>query len=173
LELGRMIETHARHAIHERARAADGDELRGETRRVREMLEKEKGNRSRRGQVDIKFSAGGMLDVYFATRYLQLRDDVSDEGEDRSTQSTLERLEANGSLAGEDYEALTNGYEILRTVDHRLRLIAGKVASVPSPSHPLFAEIAKRLDFEDAPELSELLAERMSAIRDAYERILG
>ena len=39
LELGRMIETHARHAIHEKAREINPDELRLETRRVRERLE--------------------------------------------------------------------------------------------------------------------------------------
>ena len=174
LELGRMIETHARHAIHEKARETDVNELREETRRVRELLEKEKGTQSkrgRRGHIDIKFSAGGMLDVYFAARFLQLRDDVSDEGEDRSTAATLERLEANGSLAPQDYEALSSGYALLRSVDHQHRLIAGKVAALPSASHPVLSEIATRLDFASAKELSEQLAERMRAIREAYERI--
>ena len=45
---------------------------------------------------------------------LQLRDDVADEGDDRSTHATLERLEANGSLETSDYEALSRGYELLR-----------------------------------------------------------
>ena len=44
LELGKMIETHARHAIHEKARAVDPEELKQETRRVRERLEWEKGS---------------------------------------------------------------------------------------------------------------------------------
>ncbi|MFN2517133.1 MAG: hypothetical protein ABR556_13070, partial [Pyrinomonadaceae bacterium] len=88
LELGKMIETHARHAIHEQAREIDSSELKQETQRVRERLEREKGRRDRQSGIDIKFSAGGMLDVYFATRYLQLRDDVADEGDDRSTNST-------------------------------------------------------------------------------------
>jgi len=48
LELGRMIETHARHAIHERAREIDPDELKQETRRVRERLEREKGRSAAR-----------------------------------------------------------------------------------------------------------------------------
>jgi glutamate-ammonia-ligase adenylyltransferase len=176
LELGRMIETHARHAIHEKAREIDVNELREETRRVRELLEKEKGTqgrRGRRGHIDIKYSAGGMLDVYFAARFLQLRDDVSDEGEDRSTAATLERLEANGSLSQQDYEALSSGYALLRSVDHQHRLIAGKVAALPSASHPVLSEIATRLDFASAKELSEQLAERMRAIREAYERITG
>lgn len=204
LELGRMVETHARHTIHEKARAIDADELRQETRRVRERLEKEKGSRPpsafrgggsdgrhngghngdrvpprggnahelrSRHALDIKHGAGGMLDVYFAVRYLQLRDDVADYAHDRSTQATLERLEANGSLEGRDYKALSRGYELLRNVDHHLRLIVGKVAALPSVEHPAFREIAARLEFESPADLSETLNERMRAIRDAYDRI--
>jgi glutamine synthetase adenylyltransferase len=143
---------------------------------VRELLEIEKGKRSRSGSqsdIDIKYSAGGMLDVYFAARYFQLRDDVADEGEDRSTRATLERLEANGSLKERDYEALSSGYELLRSVDHQLRLIVGKVSAVPSTDHPAFREIADRLGFESAHELSETLIERMQAIRESFDRLTG
>ncbi len=175
LELGRMIETHARHAIHEKALEIGVDELREETRRVRERLERERGRRGRHGdrhgEMDIKYSAGGMLDVYFAARYLQLRDDVADEGDDRSTSSTLERLEATGSLEPRDYEALSRGYELLRSVDHYLRLIMGKVAALPSTDHPAFKEIARTLDFTTAADLGKTLADRMHAIRQAYDRI--
>ena len=79
-----------------------------------------------------------MLDVYFAARFLQLRDDLADEGENRSTMATLARLEANGSLDTRDHEALSQGYELLRAVDHQLRLIAGKVASLRSTDYPAF-----------------------------------
>ena len=173
LELGKMIETHARHAIHERAREGDISDLRRETRRVRELLEREKGKRGRgspQSDIDIKYSAGGMLDVYFAARYLQLRDDVGDEGEDRSTRATLERLEATGSLETHDYEALSSGYELLRSVDHQLRLVAGKVAALPSVDHPTTREIAKKLDFESAQKLRATLVERMRGIRESFDR---
>ena len=189
LELGRVVETHARHAIHERAREINPAELKQETRRVRERLEKEKargighngrqsegrngGRYGSRHATDIKYSAGGMLDVYFAARYLQLRDDVPDEGEDRSTLATLERLEGSGSLETLDYEALSRGYELLRSVDHYLRLIAGKVAALPSTDYPAYKEIAKRLGFETPADLNETLSERMQAIREAYDRITG
>jgi glutamate-ammonia-ligase adenylyltransferase len=171
LELGRMIETHARHALHEKARQIDADQLRQETRRVRERLEREKGRRDRHRGLDIKYSAGGMLDVYFAARYLQLRDDVADEGDDRSTSATLERLQATASLDSHDYEALADGYALLRSVDHNLRLIMGKAAALPSMDHPTFKEIAKKLDFGSASELCQRLIERMQVIRQSYDRI--
>jgi [glutamine synthetase] adenylyltransferase / [glutamine synthetase]-adenylyl-L-tyrosine phosphorylase len=181
LELGRMIETHARHAIHERARGVSVAELRDETRRVRERLELERGARAqrRRGsrggrrEIDIKYSAGGMLDVYFVTRYLQLRDDVADEGDDRSTLTTLARLEANGSLESPDFEALALGYELLRAVDHHFRLIVGKVAALPPADYPAFKEVARKLDFASADELADTLRGRMSGIREAYDRIMA
>lgn len=179
LELGKMIETHARHALHEKASTITPEELKQETRRVRERLEREKGSglgkRSRRRSahqnIDIKYSAGGMLDVYFAARYLQLRDDLADEGDDRSTMATLARLEANGSLETRDHEALSQGYELLRAVDHHLRLIAGKVSSLRSTDYPAFREIAMKLDFAAPEDLAAALHERMLAIREAYDRI--
>jgi len=171
LELGRMIETHARHAIHEKAGEISADELTEETRRMRERLEMEKGRRRRHKDIDIKYARGGMLDVYFAARYLQLRDDVADEGEDRSTRATLDRLAAMGSLEDSAYEALTRGYELLRAADHYQRLIVGKVATLPSTDHPAFKEIAQKLGFQSATEFSETLSTRMQAIREAYDRI--
>jgi len=58
----------------------DQEELKRETRRVRAASRRRKEAKPHAGD-DIKYAAGGMLDVYFASRYLQLRDDVPDEGE--------------------------------------------------------------------------------------------
>ena len=173
LELGRMIETHGRHAIHENARQKPAAELKQETRRVRDRLEAEKGRRIRPGELDIKYAAGGMLDVYFAARFLQLADDIPDEGEDRSTRSTLERLEAAGSLTPGDYEALAGGYGLLRAVDHQLRLIVGRSARLPGTDHVVTRDIAAKLGFGSAGELSRTIIGHMEEIRGAYERITG
>src|SRR6185503_9987255 len=78
-ELGQKIEDDARASLHELAHKAEPGLLRDEARRVRDRLEKEKGA-PRAGRINIKHGAGGMLDVYFATRYLQLRDNVPDDG---------------------------------------------------------------------------------------------
>jgi [glutamine synthetase] adenylyltransferase / [glutamine synthetase]-adenylyl-L-tyrosine phosphorylase len=171
LDLGKMIETHARHAIHEAARQSDPEELKRETRHVRDRLEKEKGRQDRHRVVDVKFGAGGMLDVYFATRYLQLRDDVSDEGEDRSTASTLERLRNTDSLNEEDFAALSSGYALLRSIDHHLRLIVGRQALLPAADHPALRDIARQLGFVSAVHLHDTLVEKMRSMRQAYDRI--
>jgi len=171
LELGKMIETHARHAIHEAARKIDPGTLKQETRHVRERLEKEKSNRSRHSGIDIKHGAGGMLDVYFTARYLQLRDDIPDEGENRSTQTTLTRLRSTGSLNEEDFKALSSGYALLRSVDHQLRLILGKQARLPTIDQAALQDMAKKLGFVSAAALNQTLVESMKGIREAYDRI--
>jgi glutamate-ammonia-ligase adenylyltransferase len=146
-------------------------ELKGEARHIRERLEREKTRGRRADAVDIKFGAGGMLDVYFAVRYLQLRDDISDEGDDRSTRATLDRLAAAGSLETRDYEALSNGYDLLRSVDHHLRLIVGKVTTLPRIEHSESEEIARKLGFQNSAALHKALTARMRAIRATYDRI--
>jgi glutamate-ammonia-ligase adenylyltransferase len=172
-ELGRMIETHARHRIHANASRIDPQELRTVTRHVRDRLEKEKGTRGRKPGTDIKYGPGGMLDVYFAARYLQLRDEVMDEGEDRSTPYTLDRLREEGSLGEEDFSALSGGYSLLRSIDHNLRLIVGRSTRLPDPNHPTARDVATRMGFESAHDLQQTLADQMTTIRAAYKRILG
>jgi glutamate-ammonia-ligase adenylyltransferase len=171
LEFGRMIETHARHRIHENAQRLDATELKGETRRVRDRLEREKGRRGRHEGTDIKYGPGGMLDVYFATRYLQLRDDIPDEGEDRSTAYTLERLRAGGSLSEDDFSTLSAGYSLLRSVDHNLRLIIGRSTRLPSADYPTARDIAVKLGYDSSVELQEILVGQMKRIRETYNRI--
>jgi glutamine synthetase adenylyltransferase len=174
-----MIETHARHRIHENALHFDQKELKLETRRVRDRLEKEKAPRHRRTGtgikregIDIKYAPGGMLDVYFATRYLQLRDEVPDSGEDRSTAFTLERLREEGSLSEEDFLVMSTGYSLLRSIDHNLRLIVGRSTRLPDPNHVTAHDVASRMGFPSVAELQETLVEQMQSIRDSYNRIL-
>jgi [glutamine synthetase] adenylyltransferase / [glutamine synthetase]-adenylyl-L-tyrosine phosphorylase len=171
LELGGALEAAARNLIHELARSADHNQLCFETRRVRDRLEKEKASR-RHGGLDIKHGAGGMLDVYFAARYLQLRDGVQDDEEDRTTRVTLRRLRDAGSLNELDAVALDEGYGLLRAVDHQLRLILGRSARLPLTEHPAFRDIAVRLGYDNVVDLTRELSLRMTGIRSAYERTL-
>ena len=171
-EMGKMIETHARHRIHANALKLDAQELKTVTRHVRERLEKEKGSRGRKLGTDIKYGQGGMLDVYFATRYLQLRDEVPDEGEDRSTAITLERLREEGSLNEDEFVVLSEGYSLLRSIDHNLRLIVGRSTRLPDPGHIATKDVATRMGFASGAELHEALVSQMRAIRETYNRLL-
>ena len=168
-EFGRALESRARAAVHEGAAGTAAALLAAETRRVRERLERERGAQR---ATDIKYGAGGMLDVYFAARYLQLRDARPDAGDDRSTGATLKRLREAGSLSEENYEALCGGYALLRRLDHDLRLLAGRSTRLPAAhDHPVLRDLARRARFGSPAELTRELAARMSAVRAAYESI--
>jgi glutamate-ammonia-ligase adenylyltransferase len=171
-QLGRAVEESARQIIHERAGDSGEETLRVETRRVRERLEHEKARvRAARGGTDIKYGPGGMLDVYFATRYLQLRYGVREELEDRSTRATLERLRAAGALDEADYAAMNEGYAHLRTLDHYLRLIVGRSTRLPAMDHPALRDLAHCMSYASARDLAAALATHRANIRAAYDRI--
>jgi glutamate-ammonia-ligase adenylyltransferase len=171
LEFGRAVEARARDAVHEAAQRAGADVLRIETRRVRERLERERASRQR--TTDIKYGPGGMLDVYFAARFLQLRDNLPDS-EDRSTRAMLTRLREAGSIGVEDFDALCEGYVLLRRLDHHLRIIAGRSTRLPSAQdHPLLRDLARCAGYASAASLAEDLSARMAAVRAAYERIMA
>ncbi|MET0621501.1 MAG: hypothetical protein ABW250_00840 [Pyrinomonadaceae bacterium] len=168
-EFGRAVESRARAAVHEGAAAAGPAQLAAETRRVRERLARERG--AERGN-DIKYGRGGMLDVYFAARFLQLRDRLPDDEGDRSTRATLQRLLDAGSLRREDFDALCGGYTLLRRLDHELRLLAGRSTRLPTAEdHPVLRDLARRTGHAAPAALTSELQERMAAVRAAYERI--
>ena len=164
------VETQVRQIIHARALLTDSDELRRETIRIRELLEREKGGRDR--QSDIKYGPGGMLDVYFAARYLQLRDNVPDRPDDRSTISVLEMLWESGSLSELDHEALASGYAFLAELDHYIRLTTGRSRRIPSSSDARLT-IAQRMNLTDPAELLSSLALHRINVRRAFESLLA
>jgi glutamate-ammonia-ligase adenylyltransferase len=166
LELALETETNIRRILHQKGRNADVSELKNETRRVRERLENEKAESRHKKEINIKFGAGGMLDVYFAMRFLQLRDNVPDDPENRSTQFTLKKLHENGSLDRDDFQIFNEGYEFLSRLDHALRLTFGRSSILPNN----LDIVSKRLKMTDI--LETLTFHRLN-IRQAYENILG
>ena len=171
-EFARRLETKARNSVHQRAAEIPAGELKTETARVRELLEKEKTKNLRRVEINIKHGAGGLLDIYFAVRFLQLRDRVPDEDENRSTAFTLEKLQDEGSLDRENFATLSAGYSFLGDVDHALRLVAGRSTPLPINEHPILSEIARRLKISEG-ELLEQLVFHTAQIRRAYNNLLS
>ena len=166
------IEQPARKIIHERARQIAVADLRSETARVRDLLEQQKTKNLRRGEIDLKYAAGGLLDVYFAARFLQLRDDVPDENQNRSTVFTLERLRENNSLDHESYEILRAGYEFLRKLDHQIRLTAERSTRLPADANnKLLIEISRRLQFDSTQNLLHEIALHTIEIRRVYSSL--
>ena len=114
-----------------------------------------------------------MLDVYFAIRYLQLRDNFRDEGETRSTLFTLKRLFENGSLDQENYEMFSEGYKFLGLIDHNLRLTVGRSTSLPLANPNALNIIASRMNLQSINDLLEQLTLHRLNIRQAYTNIFS
>jgi glutamate-ammonia-ligase adenylyltransferase len=169
-DLAAEIENKARRIIHQNALNADGNDLKIETAHVRERLEKEKARRAK--DFNIKFGAGGMLDVYFAMRFLQLRDNVPDDAENRSTRAMLRKLAENGSLADGDFQAFDGGYDFLSRLDHNLRLTVGRTNQLPLANHAAMQTIVERMKLESTNDLLENLTFHRLEIRSAFENVL-
>ncbi|MEO7540034.1 MAG: hypothetical protein ABIV21_08390, partial [Pyrinomonadaceae bacterium] len=170
---GGQIERETRRIIHERAAAIEPEELRSETLRVRHALEKLRVRPRRSQEIDIKYGAGGMLDVYFAVRYLQLRDDVPDNDDDRSTSYMLDRLTERGSLTGDMYSEFKEGYHFLATLDHNLRLTIGRTTRIPLGNQDTISIVASRMGYGSPAELIETLTIHRLNIRSTFESIMG
>ena len=170
--LGEYVEAGARAIIHEKAKAAETSELKNETWRVRQRLEEEKSASKRGREIDIKFGAGGMLDVYFAMRFLQLRDGVPDDPENRSSSFMLRKLFEKKSLSGEDFENFSKGYEFLSELDHNLRLTVGRSTRLPIANQHALKIICQRMNIPSIGGLHERLTLHRLNIRASFENIL-
>lgn len=169
--IGFTVEHETRRLIHERATGIDIEMLRNETRRMRLALQNERSQLRRGSDINIKYGAGGMLDIYFATRFLQLRDNIPDADDDRSTTFMLERLRNNGSLTDEHHRELLDGYRFLAELDHNLRLTVGRTTHVPLANHTALANIARRMNLASESELLEQLTMKRLMIREAFDQI--
>ncbi|HQZ83103.1 MAG TPA: hypothetical protein PLR83_07775 [Pyrinomonadaceae bacterium] len=167
----RELEAQIREIVYSRAAATPSDELRESTLSVREALRQRKAT-ARSGIVDIKYGEGGMLDIYFAMRFLQLRDGVLDDAKDRSTPNTLNRLLDSGSISVENFDVLLNGHKFLSTVDHAIRLCVGRSTRLPVADSSAMERIIDRLKFPSTGRVLEELTIHRLAIREAYEAIL-
>ncbi len=176
-DLSKNIESEARKIIHGKAQELKIQDsnfkiLREETLRVRERLEEEKSNARKGKEIDIKFGAGGMLDVYFAMRFLQLCDGVPDDAENRSTGFMLGKLYKNNSLNKEDFQNFANGYQFLSELDHHLRLTIGRSTRLPIANQTVLQTIVKRMKLDSVKDLLEKLTVHRLEIRASFENIL-
>ncbi|MCY7376591.1 MAG: hypothetical protein LH472_11560 [Pyrinomonadaceae bacterium] len=176
LDLAKETEIEARKIIHRNAQKLSTldsrlSTLKAETRRIRERLETEKSSRRTGKEIDIKFGAGGMLDVYFAVRFLQLRDDVPDDAENRSTAFILEKLSENKSVCRADFQNFADGYEFLTELDHHLRLTVGRSSKIPLANQKALEIIAKRMSLASVGDLFERLTVHRLNIRASFENI--
>ncbi len=148
--------------------ASRNGSLREELAAMRNRLVKEKARGSRS---NIKWGPGGMTDVYFITRYLQLRDRVYFEPE-KGTTALIRRLNDCGSLNSEQGGALFEGYRFLRMLDHWMRLLLDRPLPEAPSSQTALTDLTRAMGFALVEDLGREMRDRMTRIEAVLCKIL-
>jgi glutamate-ammonia-ligase adenylyltransferase len=154
---------------------ADRAALAAEIRKMRERMESELGKEATRG-MNPKTGRGGIVDVEFATQYLQLaHGHAHPEIRTTSTPEALDQLRKAGLLRELDHQALTAGYDFLRRVALRLRIVHDfAVDHLPADGRPL-EQLARRLGYYGAypgHRFREDYQRITGAVRQAFDEVV-
>jgi glutamate-ammonia-ligase adenylyltransferase len=149
--------------------ASKNERLREELRDMHDRLAREK---ARSARPNIKWGCGGMTDVYFVTRYLQLRDRIYFPPE-LGTSALISHLGEKRALDLESTRAMFDGYVFLRRLDHWMRLLLDR----PSPNLPASSvamrDIARALGLPSVEVFEESFAQHTSEIDRVYNLVFG
>ncbi|HEX9050317.1 MAG TPA: bifunctional [glutamate--ammonia ligase]-adenylyl-L-tyrosine phosphorylase/[glutamate--ammonia-ligase] adenylyltransferase [Anaeromyxobacter sp.] len=149
--------------------------LAAEVRRMRERMESELGKEASRGK-NPKTGHGGLVDVEFAAQFLQLL-----EGHDHptirtgSTPLALRRLREAALLREAQFAALAEGYDFLRRVELRLRIVHDYATDHLPASGPALRQLARRLGYAGPAPGERFLAEYArvtAAVRQAFDEVV-
>jgi [glutamine synthetase] adenylyltransferase / [glutamine synthetase]-adenylyl-L-tyrosine phosphorylase len=149
--------------------AAQNQNLKEELAAMRERIQTEKAGGA---QVNVKWGRGGMTDVYFVTRYLQLRERIYFPP-DQGTVALIRHLGERGALDAESTRALLAGYTFLRQLDHWMRLLLDRPTPVLPASHVALNDLARALGIRSLDAFEARLAHHLAAIRAAYDRVFA
>lgn len=124
-----------------------------------------------------KTGYGGIVDVEFASQYLQLVHGARFPGiRSPSTLESIRRLRDEGLLGEADAALLTDAYRFLRRLELRLQIVHDRgVGHLPPQGFELLS-LARRMGYAGERAGEELLADyaRVTAgVREAFRRILG
>jgi glutamate-ammonia-ligase adenylyltransferase len=155
-------------------RPGDVAALAAEIRRMRERIEAEIGKESTRGP-NPKAGRGGLIDVEFAAQFLQLAHGHAHPGvRTPSTPAALAALREEGLLRESQFEALARGYEFLRRLELRLRIVHDFTVD-HLPHGRALQQLARRLGYlgdDPAARLRADYARVTGEVRRAFEEVV-
>lgn len=124
---------------------------------------------------NLKTSVGAIYDIDFLTGFLLVKNGINQKN--GSLRNRLWRCADAGVLGRQDAAALDHAGELLRTVDHVVRLVVGRRHKwLPTTEHAYHATeklTAKILKRKFPQGLEAELAQTCREIRRIYDRILG
>ena len=151
-------------------RRRDAVAVAGDVVEMRSAIALEKGDKAR---WDIKFAAGGLIDIEFIVQYLQLVH-AADVPEllDASTARVLEKAARLGLIAATDADVLRPAVRLYHNVTHVLRLCLPGAFDPKTASAELIGLVTRAADMPDFTTLDAYLAETQLKVRNCFTHIL-
>jgi [glutamine synthetase] adenylyltransferase / [glutamine synthetase]-adenylyl-L-tyrosine phosphorylase len=138
---------------------------------MRRAIAAEKGDGAR---WDLKYAAGGLIDLEFVAQYLQLAHaGAAPDIIDTATASVLDKAMRDGLLAVEDAEALRPATRLYQDLGQVLRLCTTSPFDPKSAGTALTELLARAADVPDFATLEAHLADTQERVRRSFMRILG
>jgi glutamate-ammonia-ligase adenylyltransferase len=149
----------------------DGALIAGDVVEMRGAIALEKGDGNR---WDLKYAAGGLIDIEFIVQYLQLVH-AHDKPAilDTSTAKVLDKARALGVLSIEDAEILRPAVRLYQALTQILRLCLPGSFDPKKTGPDLLRLLARAADVPDFASAEATLAETQEKVREAFIRILG
>ncbi len=165
---GARVESVIRAAL---CRPRDREALAADVIEMRAAIAKEKGDGDR---WDLKFAAGGLVDIEFIAQYLQLLHAAErPEMLDTSTVRALDKAWRAGVLATEDAEVLRAAARLYHDLTQLLRLCLSGPFDPKTADPGLVALLARAADVPDWITLDAFVTETQAKVRRSFTRILG
>jgi glutamate-ammonia-ligase adenylyltransferase len=169
--LGRKVEAH-RDAFTYSGAPWDGETaLHLRRRQMRELVKP--------GQTNVKYSAGGIVDIEYTAQYLQvIHGNEYPEIRVPSSLAALERLRKLKIISEAEYEVLHPAYLFLRNLIDALRIVRGDASDLllPPRDSEEFKSLARRLGYrehdrtEASRRLSDELEKWMKNVHEVFVR---
>jgi glutamate-ammonia-ligase adenylyltransferase len=176
-ELGSRVIAISHRAAYERG-VPDAPTLHHLRMRLERELGHERLDRSP-ARYDLKVGRGGLVDVEFATQWLQARYGRDPRVRTTETEVALSALEACGYIDGSLAHTFREGWRFLRRLEQRLRISHGTSGTLLEEGAPGLVPLARRMGMRDGPRgraeasLLERYVTVTREVRAAYERVLS
>ena len=123
---------------------------------------------------DLKYAAGGLVDIEFIAQYLQLVHAAAmPEILDTTTARMLEKAARLNVLAAEDAEVLRPAVRLFHDLSQVLRLCLPGAFDPKSASAGVLALLARAADLPDFAALAAHVEETQRQVRECFVRVLG
>jgi [glutamine synthetase] adenylyltransferase / [glutamine synthetase]-adenylyl-L-tyrosine phosphorylase len=152
-------------------RQRDAKAVAADVLEMRRAIAAEKGEKER---WDLKYAAGGLIDIEFLAQYLKLVHAWRmPELLDPSTARAIEKACQAGVLAAEDAEVLLPAIRLYLNLTQILRLCLPAKLDPSKATPGVLALLARAADVPDFGTLDPFLAETQTRVRAIFSRTLG